>query len=147
MRKESFLKQRKSKLQSLEDSQFQVLERINDNAYKLDFFVEYNVSATFNVSNLSLFDVSTDLRWNTFEEEKNVVIQTTSTSPSKDPMIFKDGPMTRSRAKRVKKAMRLLVQGTMNEMLMIASKGKKFNAGLGRRNEMEQLNPGDGRRP
>jgi hypothetical protein len=39
------------------DGPFQVLERINDNAYKLDLLGEYNISATFNVSDLSLFDV------------------------------------------------------------------------------------------
>lgn len=34
---------------------FQVLERINNNAYKLDLPSEYNISASFIVSNLSLF--------------------------------------------------------------------------------------------
>ena len=32
-----------------EDGPFQVLERINDNAYKLDLTGEYNISATVNV--------------------------------------------------------------------------------------------------
>ena len=35
---------------------------INDNAYKLDLPSEYNVSATFNVSNLSPFDAGDDFR-------------------------------------------------------------------------------------
>jgi hypothetical protein len=39
------------------DGPFQVLERINDNAYKLDLPGEYNVSAIFNVTDLSPFDV------------------------------------------------------------------------------------------
>ena len=42
--------------------------RINDNAYKLDLPSEYNVSATFNVSDLSPFDVGEDSRMNPFEE-------------------------------------------------------------------------------
>lgn len=43
----------------------------NDNAYKLDFSSTYdNVSATFNVVDLSLFDVG-DLRTNSFKEEGN----------------------------------------------------------------------------
>ena len=36
MRKERFPKQRKSKLQAREDRPFQLLERINENAYKID---------------------------------------------------------------------------------------------------------------
>ena len=47
---------------------FQILERINDNTYKVDLLSEYDVSATFNVSNLSLFDVGEDSRSNFFEE-------------------------------------------------------------------------------
>ena len=49
----------------------QVLARINDNAYKLDFPSEYNISATFNVSNLSPFDVGDNSRTNPFEEKGN----------------------------------------------------------------------------
>jgi hypothetical protein len=47
---------------------FQILERINDNTYKVDLLSEYDVSATFNVSYLSLFDVGEDSRSNSFEE-------------------------------------------------------------------------------
>ena len=51
------------------DGPFQVLERINDNAYKLDLPGKYDVSATFNVTDLSPFDVGEDLRANPFQEE------------------------------------------------------------------------------
>jgi hypothetical protein len=34
------------------DGPFQVLERINDNAYKLDLHVDFGVSPTFNIANL-----------------------------------------------------------------------------------------------
>jgi hypothetical protein len=50
------------------DGSFQILERINDNTYKVDLLSEYDVSATFNVSNLSLFYVGEDSRSNSFEE-------------------------------------------------------------------------------
>ncbi|GKV34679.1 hypothetical protein SLEP1_g43033, partial [Rubroshorea leprosula] len=57
MHKERFPAQRHSKLQPRGNGPFQVIARINDNAYKLELPGEYNVSATFNVSDLSPFDV------------------------------------------------------------------------------------------
>ena len=54
--KERFHFQRKSKLHPRGDGPFQVLQRINENAYKVDLPGEYNVSATFNVTDLSPFD-------------------------------------------------------------------------------------------
>ena len=50
---------------------FQVLEKINDNAYKLDLPREYGtISATINVVDLSFFDVGneSDSRTNPFEK-------------------------------------------------------------------------------
>ncbi|PKI34796.1 hypothetical protein CRG98_044813 [Punica granatum] len=70
-RKERFPSQRKSKLNPRGDGPFQVLEKINDNAYKLDLLEEYQVSFTFNVFDLSLFDVGADSRTNPFEEGGN----------------------------------------------------------------------------
>ena len=69
--KERFPAQRRSKLLPRGDGPFQVLEHINDNAYKLDLPGEYNVSATFNVTYFSLFYVGDDLRTNHFQEEWN----------------------------------------------------------------------------
>ena len=49
-----------------------MLERINDNAYKIDLPGEYQVSATFNVADLSPFDnAGADSRTNPFEEGGN----------------------------------------------------------------------------
>ena len=61
MHKERFPAQRRSKLLPRGDCPFQVLERINNNAYKLDLPGEYTVSATFNVTDLSPFDVGDGL--------------------------------------------------------------------------------------
>ena len=109
MRKERFPEQRKSKLQPRGDDPFQVLERINDNAYKIDLPGEYNVSATFNVSDLSPFDfdAGADLRTNPFEERGNDGNQG---SKPNDPLSINGGPMTRARAKRMKEALNGLIQ-------------------------------------
>ena len=64
MRKETFPAQGRSKILPRGDRPFQVFERINDNAYKLDLPGEYSVNATFNVSDLSPFDVGDDLSTN-----------------------------------------------------------------------------------
>ena len=71
MRKERFPAQGRFKLLPRGDGPFQVLERINDYAYKLDLSDEYNVSATFNVTDLSLFYVGDNLRTNPFQDEGN----------------------------------------------------------------------------
>lgn len=57
---EKKIQQERSKLMVWEDESFQVLERINNNTYKIDLSGKYDVSITFNVSNLSLFDVDED---------------------------------------------------------------------------------------
>ncbi len=66
MRKERFPTQRHSKLLPWGDGPFQVVAQINDNPYKLNILGEYNVSATFNVSNLCPFDVGEDFSTNHF---------------------------------------------------------------------------------
>ena len=66
MRKERFPVQRRSKFLPRGDGPFQVLKRINNNAYKLDLPGEYTVSATFSVTDLSPFDTGDDLRINPF---------------------------------------------------------------------------------
>ena len=62
---------RRTKLHPRGDGPFQILEKINDNAYKVDLPSEHNVSATFNVSDLSPFDVGEDSRSNPFEGRGN----------------------------------------------------------------------------
>ena len=53
LRKERFPSKRRTKLLPRSDGPFEALEKINPNAYKVDFPGEYNVSATFNVTDLS----------------------------------------------------------------------------------------------
>ena len=71
LRKDRFPSQRKSKLQPRGDGPFKVLERINDNAYKIDLPSEYGVSSTFNVVDLSscdLGDLDAHPRTDSFQE-------------------------------------------------------------------------------
>ncbi|KAL4340363.1 hypothetical protein GQ457_08G031850 [Hibiscus cannabinus] len=67
-RKERFPAQRSSKLLPRGEGPFQVMAKVNENAYKLDLPGEYNVSATFNVSDLTMFDDPSDLRTKPFQE-------------------------------------------------------------------------------
>lgn len=70
--KERFPGGRGGKLKPRADGPFRVLKRINDNAYKIDLPGHYNVSATFNMSDLSTFlpevDDPLDSRTSPFEE-------------------------------------------------------------------------------
>jgi len=51
------------------DGHYQIIERINDNAYKVDLPGKYGVSATFNIYDLFLFDVGDDSRSNPFVDQ------------------------------------------------------------------------------
>jgi len=55
LRKERFPSKRKSKLMARADGPFEVLERINNNADKINLPGEYGVSASFNVADLSSY--------------------------------------------------------------------------------------------
>lgn len=53
LRKERFPSKRKNKLMPRSEGPFKILERIGDNAYKLDIPGDMSISATFNVGDLS----------------------------------------------------------------------------------------------
>ena len=95
------------------DGPFQVLECINDNAYKLDLPGEYNVSSTFNVTDLSPFDVGDDLRTNPFQEGGND--GSMGRKWSVDPLEIPLGPMTQARAKSFKEALNVLIRDAQVE--------------------------------
>jgi hypothetical protein len=52
LRKDRFSDLRKSKLMPRADGPFKILEKINDNVYKLELPLEFGVSSTFNISDL-----------------------------------------------------------------------------------------------
>ena len=109
MRKERFPAQRRSKLLPRGDGPFQVLERINDNSYRLDLPGEYNVSATFNVSDLSPFIEGEDLRTNPFQEEGSDE-DIKATKNIHNPIQVPIEPVTRARAKKFKYVLNGLIQ-------------------------------------
>jgi hypothetical protein len=110
IRKDRFSTHRKSKLQPRGYGPFHMLERINDNAYKVDLLGEYGVSATFNVSHLTLFDVGDYWRSNPFEERGDDEDQpNTKRNHVRDLLKVSIGPITRNRAKKIKKALNRLV--------------------------------------
>ncbi|KAL4318957.1 hypothetical protein GQ457_18G008720 [Hibiscus cannabinus] len=103
-RKERFPAQRKSKLLPRGDGPFQVVAKINDNDYKLDLPGEYNVSATFNVSDLSPYDAGDDLGTNHFKEGGNDVIMAQDV-----PERLASRPMTCARARRMQETLESLI--------------------------------------
>ena len=67
------------------DGPFQILRKINDNAYQLDLQGKYEISSSFNVSDLYPFLVDyPDLWTNPFEEEGNDVPQPVDQSVEPD---------------------------------------------------------------
>ena len=120
MRKERFPAQMRSKFQPRGDGPFQVLEMINDNAYKLDLPSEYNVSATFNVSDLWYFDAGVDSRTNHFQEGRDDVSMAAwdpnSAKNTVDPIHVPIRPITRHQTRKIKDAMAGLVQHHMAEL-------------------------------
>jgi hypothetical protein len=118
LRKDRFLEKRHSKLLPRGDGPFQVVERINDNAYKLDLPGEYCVSASFNVVDFSPFDVGDDLRENPSQEGENDANQGARHANhtrgngaefAQDPLSLPSGPITRLRAKHFKEALNGLI--------------------------------------
>jgi hypothetical protein len=110
MSKERFPAHRKSKLQPQGDGPFQILERIDENAYKVDLPGEYGVSVTFNVYDLTLFDVGDDSRSNPFKERGDDADQpNTKRNHANNPLEVPIGSITRTRAKKLKEASNGLV--------------------------------------
>ena len=85
-----------------------MVSKINDNAYKLDLQGKYNVSATFNVADLSPFHADLDLRANPFQPGGNDEDITDIIQSNQLEDAF-DGPMTRARTKRFKEQVTSLV--------------------------------------
>jgi len=98
LRKERFPDLRKSKLMPTTDGPFKVLAKINDNAYKLDLPVNFEVSPTFNITDLKPYlgeEAKLELRTTQMQEqEDDEDINTINTSTPAQVQIH--GPITRA---------------------------------------------------
>jgi hypothetical protein len=99
LRKEQFPDLRKSKLMPRSNGPFKVLEKINKNAYKLDFPVDFGVSPTFNITDLKPYlgeEDELESRTTQMQEgENDVDINTSDTSTTIHNQI--SGLITRAR--------------------------------------------------
>jgi hypothetical protein len=100
LRKERFPNLRKSELMPRADGPFKVLEKINDNAYKLDLPINFWVSPTFNIADLKPYlgeEAELESRTTQMQEqEDDEDINTINTSTPAQVQIH--GPITRARA-------------------------------------------------
>jgi len=106
--KDRFPKQRKYKLNFHGDGPFRVLQRINNNAYRLEFPCEYDVSATFNVCDLTRF--VGDLEQDENEEPLDLRSNASQEGGDDDTPLAKV-PITRSMAKQIQEELATSQQG------------------------------------
>ncbi|KAG7599415.1 Reverse transcriptase RNA-dependent DNA polymerase [Arabidopsis suecica] len=91
LRKERFPTQRKSKLMPRIDGPFKIVKRISDNAYQLDLQGKYNVSSSFNVSDLVPYIADqTDLRSNPFQEGGDDMIMDSTKDVEHEPELERE---------------------------------------------------------
>jgi hypothetical protein len=96
LRKDRFPDLQKSKLMPHAARPFKVLEKINDNAYKLELPPEFGVSPTFNISDLKPY----------MGEEDELELRMTPIQEGEDdedtsPLHTMQGPITRARARQL----------------------------------------------
>ena len=103
LRKDRFPDLRKSKLMPRVDGPFKVLEKINDNAYKLELPADFGVSPTFNIADLKpylgeedeLLSRTTSFQEGEDDEDINTIVTPTT------PAAIHTGPITRARARQL----------------------------------------------
>jgi hypothetical protein len=85
------------------DGPFKVLEKINENAYKLDLLVDFGISPTFNIADLKpYFGEEDELESRTTQMQQGddgVDINTSDTSTPTHNQI--SGPITRARGRQL----------------------------------------------
>jgi hypothetical protein len=133
LREERFPDLRTSKLMHGADGPFKVLEKINENAYKLDLPVDFGVSPTFNIAELKLYlgeEDQLESRLTQMQEgADDVNINTSDTSTPTHNQIF--CPITQSRGCQVNNQVfsllasysSYLVNGNVCSILLIRNNG------------------------
>jgi hypothetical protein len=82
---------------------FKILEKINDNAYKLELPPEYGVSPTFNISDLQPYLGEEDeVLSRTISIQEGVDVKYITTSDTTIPSIELRGPIMRPRAQQLR---------------------------------------------
>jgi hypothetical protein len=110
------------------DGPFRIIEKVNDNAYKVDLPGDYNVSATFNVKDMTLYldDIDdTDLRTNHSQPGADDVHHWDYNLSRKAELNLQedsDDPITKARAKQLQRALTSQIG-----MIGVASKLKASN--------------------
>jgi len=96
-RKDRFPTKWKSKLSPRGDGPFHVMERINNNAYRLDLPREYGANTTFNIYDLIPFAGGANI-----EEEEPTDLRSNPLQGGGDDAIHpRKGPVTRAMSKRL----------------------------------------------
>ncbi|KAK3136654.1 hypothetical protein QOZ80_5BG0440310 [Eleusine coracana subsp. coracana] len=86
------------------DGPFKIIEKINDNAYRLELPPEFGVSPTFNISDLKPYlgeENEIESRTTPFQEgedDEDITPKDTCNTP---PILDLQGPMTRAHARRL----------------------------------------------
>jgi hypothetical protein len=159
--KERFPDQRKSKFMPRGDGPFRVLAKINDNEYKIDLPPSYGMSNTFNVADLLPYmsEDTSESRTTPFQGEEDDTTSplsntlqppshTTSTQvqPTSSPTQVFDGPITRSRAKKLQQVVHEFQLNTNENimlpkscMLILHRLTKEEGQNISRANQKEEL--------
>ena len=101
--KERFPDLRKSKLMPRAAGPFKILEKINDNAYKLELPQDFGVSPTFNISDLWPYLGEEDKveSWMTPIQEGEDDEDISSLDANNVPLLDVQDPITRARARQL----------------------------------------------
>lgn len=119
LQKERFPNKMKSKLMPRVDGTFKVLEKVNDNAYKIIIPGEYNVLATFNVKDLlpyfkDRYDL--ELRTNPFQEGEDDVLDGKEEHPPDLGAATYAGPVTCSQVKGLQATIASYLKGNLDRL-------------------------------
>src|SRR3954465_15417172 len=103
LRKDRFPDLRKSKLMPRADGPFKVLQKIKDNAYKLELPADFGVSPTFNIADLKPYlgeDDELPSRTTSIQQGEDDEDISTNITPTSSPTTH-TGPVTRARARQL----------------------------------------------